>query len=86
MATAIKVQCGPTVLVYKKVLLDEILVRGMTVNCFRTYCSFTMADFMIISVVLWGICADGHDEIKKKRKEKKSIWVLSIVPAIVRFA
>lgn len=69
MATAIKVPCRPIVLVYKKVLLDEILVQGMTVNCFRMYCSFTMADFMCISVVLWGICADGHDEIKKKKKK-----------------
>ena len=40
-------------LVYQKVLLDEILLRGMTVNCFRIYCSFAMADFMCISVVLW---------------------------------
>lgn len=68
-------------LVCKQVLLDEILVRGMTVNCFRMYCSLTMAGFMCISVVLWGLCAGGHDEIKKK-----SIWVLSIVLAIVRFA
>ena len=26
-----------------------------------------MADFICISVVLWGFCADGYDEIKKKR-------------------
>lgn len=67
-------------LVYKKVLLDEILVRSMTGNCFRICCSLTMADFMCISVVLWGLCADGHDEIKKKNR------ILSIVLAIVRFA
>jgi hypothetical protein len=38
----------------------------MTMNYCTIYYSCTMVYFICISVVVWGLCADGHDGIKKE--------------------